>query len=271
MNKTFVVCILLIHTVLVEAQIENSISGSASLAETSTADGQRWAAFHNPASLGYLQKTEFGATFENRFFIKELSTKIAQAAIVTDKVNIGFGLSHFGYSVYHDLLFGAGFARNFSDRFAIGVQFNYFSSFFIEDNCYHGALLGQFGVNVRITDSFSLGFNSFNPFGTNIKTSDGIGRKLPAVFSLGSALNINDALRWRTQIDKDLNANYRFATACDYYIVKQFVVKIGVYGFEYFVPCLGAGFEIDNFAFDLNCELHPLLGLNTFAMLKYKL
>jgi hypothetical protein len=158
MKKTLLFPVLLLNIIAVTAQLENSISGSVSIAETSVADSKNWTAFHNPAMLGYLAETEVGVIFENRFFIKELSTKLVQAAIHTESINVGISFSHFGYSVYHDILAGATFARNFGNRFGIGVQFNYFTSYFVQENKYGGALLGQIGVNMRVTNRFSLGF-----------------------------------------------------------------------------------------------------------------
>ncbi|MDR1592118.1 MAG: hypothetical protein LBS16_04445 [Prevotellaceae bacterium] len=270
MKKTLFVLLALITMIDLSAQLENSISGSASIAETSVADGRRWMPFHNPANLGYLDNTEVGLTFENRFFIKELSTKIAHAGIVTGKVNIGVGVSHFGYSVYHDILAGAALARNFSDRFAIGVQFNYFTSYFVQENRYRGALLGQIGANIKINTRLNVAFNAFNPFLTNIKTETSV-KKLPSVYSLGTSFFFSESLVWRTQADKNLNANYRFATGFEYYFRDVFTLKLGVYGYDYLVSCLGAGLRFGNFFFDLNAEMHPQLGINTMGMLRYKL
>lgn len=252
------------------AQIENSISGSVSLAETSVADRKNWTAFHNPAALGNLTATEFGAVFENRFFIKELSTKIAQAAIHTDKVNIGLAFSHFGYAVYHDILVGVGLARNFNKQFSIGVQFDYFTSFFVEDSRYRGALVGQIGVNLNVSDKLAIGFGAFNPFLAEIKT-DIYHKKIPSVYNIGTSYNFSENLVWRTQIDKDITANYRFATAFEYDFLEKFRLKLGGYGFQYFVTCFGVGFSAKEFSFDLNAEMHPVLGINTLGMLKYKL
>jgi hypothetical protein len=268
--RKFLLLFLPIFPMISLAQLENSISSSASIAETSTADARQWTAFHNPANLAYLDKTEFGATYENRFFIKELSTKIAQTGIATDKVNVGIGVSHFGYSVYHDILAGVVLARNFSDRFAIGVQFNCFTSYFAQENRYRSALLGQIGANIKINARLNIGFNAFNPFLTNIKTETTV-KKLPSVYSLGTSYFFSENLAWRTQADKDLNASYRFATGFDYYFRDLFTLKLGIYGYDYLISCFGAGFKFGNFHFDLNAEMHPQLGVNMFGMLRYKL
>jgi len=268
--KKYFFLLLIIVPLISMAQLENSISGSASIAETSVSDERQWAAFHNPANLGFLQKTEFGATYENRFFIKELSTKIVQVAIPTDKINIGIALSHFGYSVSHDILAGVALSRNFSDKFALGVSVNYFTSYFVQESRYRGAILGQIGANINISSNFNIGFNAFNPFLTNMKTETAV-KKLPSVYSLGTRYFFYQNLAWRTQIDKDLNANYRFATGFDYYLQDVFTIKLGIYGYDYLISCLGIGFNINNFKFDLNAEMHPQLGINTFAMLRYNL
>jgi len=49
-----------------------------------------------------------------------------------------------------------------------------------------------------------------------------------------------------------------------------FSVKLGAYDSDYLVPCIGMGFNAGSFLVDLNCELHPLLGLNTMAAVKYR-
>lgn len=268
--KKYILLVLAIVPLIAVAQLENYISGSLSIAETSVADGRQWTAFHNPANLAYLNSTEFGAIFENRFIIEKLSTKIVQAGISTGKINIGIGFSHFGYSIYHGILSGVALARDFSDRFAIGVSLNYFTNYFVQENRYYGALLGQIGVNIKISDRLNVGFNAFNPFLTNIKTET-TGTKLPSVFSLGTRYFFSENIAWRTQIDKDLNANYRFATGFDYYLKNVFTLKLGIYGYDYLIGCLGVGFRFSDFSFDLNAEMHPVLGINTFGMLKYNL
>lgn len=252
------------------SQVAPVISSSPSIAQTSVADSRSWVGFHNPAALGNMEKTSFGFLFENRYFISELSNKTAQAGIVTEKVNVGLSLSHFGYSLYHEILAGLAFARNFDDKFSIGVQFNYYTAYFSADNQYRGALLGQVGISVRLSSNFNLGFNTFNPFQTNIKT-EYVEKRLPSVYSIGSEYFFASDFVWRTQIDKEISSNYRFATGFEYTMLDIVTAKIGAYGFEYLVPSLGIGIHLSSFYFDLNCDLHPLLGVTTFGMIRYRL
>jgi hypothetical protein len=184
-------------------------------------------------------------------------------------VNAGLSFSHFGYSLYHEMILGLGFARNFSNKFAMGVQFNYYTAFFSASNSYRGAFLPQIGLSVQLSTKFNIAFNTFNPFQSNIQTEFVI-KRLPSIFSMGTGYYFSSDFVWRTQIDKELSSNYRFATGFEYQMVQSIAVKLGAYSSGYLVPCLGIGFRTGAILINLNCEMHPLLGLNTLAAIKYR-
>ena len=251
------------------AQISSILPQTISIAQTSVADSHNWAIFNNPAMLGYIKNTELDIQFENRFLLLELSTKSVQLGFSSEILNTGLSFSYFGYSLYHEMLVGLSFARNFSDKFSMGLQFVYYTSYFTASNSYHGVLLPQFGLSTRLTPKLSLGFNTFNPFQSNIQTEYTI-KRLPSIFSLGTEYYFSSDLVWRTEIDKEVSSNYRFATGFEYQMLQNLNIKLGAYGSDYLIPSLGIGFNVGAFLVDLNCDLHPLLGLNTLASIKYK-
>lgn len=268
--KQFTILIIVLSLFQVcYAQISEIIPAASSIANTSVSDSKSWTAFNNPAMIGYVDRAEIGLQYENRFIINELSTKSFQAAIATSYVNTGISFSYFGYSLYHEMLFGLGFARNFSDKFALGVQFNYLNAFFSATNNYKSAFFPQIGLNVSISPAFHIGFSTFNPFQTNIKTQL-ITKRIPSVFSLGTEYFFSPELVWRFQFDKEISSNYRVATGFEYEMLNFLKIKIGAYAHNYLIPCLGFGFKTGSFYIDMNGELHPLLGLNTFASVKYR-
>jgi len=269
MNKSRLLLALFILGQILHAQISTIIPSSPAIALTSVADMHAWTAFNNPAMLGYLENPEFALQVENRYLLTELSTKSIQLALPSGLLNTGISFSHFGYSLYHEMLLGIGFARNFSDKFAMGVQFNYYTAFFSASNSYHGAFLPQIGLSVRLSPDFSVGFNTFNPFQTNLET-EFVVKRLPSLFSIGTEYFFSKDFTWRTQVDKEVSSNYRVALGFEYQLLQNFVFKLGAYGSDYLVPCLGVGFKTGAFVINLNGELHPLLGLNTLAAIKYR-
>jgi len=269
MKKIIYILSLLVFCQSLQSQISNIIPSSTAIALTSVADTHNWSGFNNPAILGYLNNSELAIQFENRYLLSQLSTKSFQFAFTTNLMNAGLSFSHFGYSLYNEMLLGISFARNFSDKFAMGIQFNYYTAFFNGSNSYYGALIPQIGLSVKLSSDFSLGFNTFNPLQSDIKT-EFVVKRVPSMFSLGTEYHFSQDVVWRTQLDKEVSSNYRLAMGFEYQMLQQLEFKIGAYGSDYLIPCLGVGFNTGLFLVDLNIEMHPLLGLNPLAAIKYR-
>lgn len=250
------------------AQISPVIPSSVSIAGTSVSDAGSLTAFGNPSNSGFVSDIEFGFQYENRYFLPELSTKSLNFILPSEFVNASLSASYFGYSYYNEILVGLGFSKNFADKFSLGVQFDYMTTYFASPNKYHGAFFPQIGLNVRLTPDLHLGFSSFNPFQTQIKTEYNE-KRIPSIFSFGSEYYFSPELVVRVQLDKEISSNYRFATGLEYTMLEFLTIKMGAYHTDYLVPCLGVKSNLGAFTFHLNGELHPLLGMITMASVKY--
>ncbi len=253
------------------SQIAPVVPTSTSIANASVGVTEQWSGFQNTAALAHIDKIEIATQFENRFMINELSTKSVQAGFNLDVVNLGLSFSQFGYSIYNEILAGIGLARNFDDKFSMGVQFNYYSAYFHaeDESRYRGAVLAQLGIASNITKRLTVGFHTFNPFQTNINT-EYTSKRIPSIFSIGTKYQFERNLIWLAQIDKEISSNYRFASGFEYRMVKELTVKMGAYAYEYLVPTIGFGVHLGGFNFHLNGEIHPILGLNTLGHLNYR-
>ncbi len=251
------------------SQITHPHPSSSSIANTSVADANNWSAFQNPAPLSQLSLPQLEVMFENRYVITELSTKSFSIAYPTRHFVPGFSLTHFGFSLYHEMMLGVAFARDFSGKFSLGIQFTYHTAYFVSANRYHAAFYPQIGLNIPIHDDLIIGVHLFNPFGSNIK-SELSTKRVPSIFSLGCSYHFIPELSWRFQAEKEISSNYRVATGFEYIMLNHTRFQLGMYVNEYLVSCLGVGFDLKPFSFDLCTELHPLLGLNTIARLTFK-
>lgn len=219
--------------------------------------------------MSYISGGEAVIMFENRFLLKELSTKTVHLAYTLPFVTAGIQFSYMGYPLYHEMLTGIGFARNFENKFALGVQFNYFSAYFTGINAYRSAFFPQIGLNINITQNTNLGFSTFNPFQAKIQ-SIAIEKRIPSVFSLGAQHFFSHDLSWRVQLDKEISSDYRVATGFEYEMSAFLNAKIGAYYNNYLVMCIGAGFKLSGFYFDVNAEMHPIAGINLLSAIRYK-
>lgn len=252
------------------AQIPHLFPSSTSLAGTSVSDIKNWSPFHNPASLSENETPQFSVQVENRYIITALSTKCFSISYPTNYFVSGLVFSHFGFSRYHEMMLGLAFARKFSDKFNIGLQFNYFTAYFFSSNRYYGAFFPQIGLNFPLNKSLNVGFHISNPFQVKLH-SDLTTKRLPAIFSMGVSNIFSSDFSWRIQFDKEISSNYRLASALDYRLNDTFSFQAGVYGYEYMIACLGFGCHFNQFSVDLAVELHPLLGLITVAGMKFRL
>ncbi len=270
MTKSPTLLLLLLLSQFCLAQITGAIPSSSSIANTSTSDSHHWTAFHNPAILGKIEKSELAVLYENRFQLSELSTKTIQAAYSNNLINTGISLSQFGYSHYQEFMLGIGWGRNFSNKFSMGVQFNYFTNYFEASNTYRAALIAQFGLLMQLSPNFNLGFSSFNPFQSNIK-AEFVVQKIPSIFSYGAEYFFCPELVWRSQLDKEVSSNYRIASGFEYTMLQLVVVKLGAYQSDFLVPCLGLGLSTSAFVLSFNTEMHPLLGLRSNIGMRYQI
>lgn len=268
MKKLFFLFLLYFLSLNTHAQLASVLPTSVSIANTSVADTENWTAFANPANIGYVDQINLGFQYENRFLLSELSTKSLQFAVPTSIVNTAFSASYFGFSLYNEILLGLGFSRNFSNKFSLGVQFNYLTAYFRTPNRYYGSFFPQLGLNYALSTNFHIGFSAYNPFQSVIK-SEYSNQALPSIFSLGGAYNFSPELVFRFQADKEISSDYRFAAGAEYEMLNFLTVKGGIYHNGYLVPCFGFKFNLGTFSFHLNAELHPLLGLVSLASVQY--
>jgi len=268
MKKLIIFFFLSSEIVFAVAQVAPIVPTTTAVANASVADSRHWSAFSNPASIGYVSAINFGFQYENRFFLSELSTKSIDFVLPSRLMSTGISASYFGYSLYNEIMLGIGFSRNFSDKFSLGVQLDYYAAYFAASDKYYGAFFPQIGLNASLTPDFHLGFSTFNPFQSMIKAVD-TSKRIPSVFSLGVEYYLSPELNFKAQVDKEISSNFRTALGAEYSLLNFLTVKAGAYHNDYLVPWFGFSTDFASFSFNLNTELHPLLGLVSMASVRY--
>lgn len=261
---------LLLTASIVAQSSATAIPSATAPANASVAYADSWGIFHNPAILTSVKNTTATLGYENKFFVSELSTASAGVAIPTKYVQVGVALSHFGYSAYSETQVGIALARSFTDKFSMGVQFNYYSVYFSprERERSQGVVVAQIGLLSELSKGFYIGFNAYNPAQTNIKT-DLVEKRIPSIFNLGAMYRFSDKLLWLAQVNKEIGSEVGWATGFEYQVIDVLSVRLGGYGSP-FVPSLGVGLKFGKFRFDANFEQHPALGISSVGSLKYE-
>lgn len=268
MKKILVLVLVYICQLNLFSQTSDIIPFSSTIANASVADDKRYSAFKNPAALGSVSTTNLGISFQNRYLLKELSTKSLFFSSNYKLINFAFCTSYYGYALYNESLSGIVLSRNFNNTFNLGVQYNYYSVYYAAVNKRYGTFFPQVGLLVKLSSAFQFGFSTFNPLQQSIKSSY-LEKRIPSIFSLGCDWKMSDNLNLMFQTDKNISSNYRLAGGFEYVIKDFLTVKTGAYHAEFLVPTLGFGCKMGKAVFHLNAELHPKLGLCTMAELNY--
>jgi len=264
-------CLFLLYSIIslaIISQTHDLQPSTFTVANASVADSKYYSAFKNPASLGAIENSTLGIQYENKFIISQLAKKSFYSAFQNKLLNVGLTANFSGYELYNELLTGIALSKNFNNTFLLGVQYNYYSVYVAETNKRYAAFFPQVGVIARISPSVSIGFSTFNPAQQTIQFKY-LKKQIPSVFSLGTDWKISDELNFLFQTDKNISGNYRFAGGFEYVIKDFLTVRTGAYQAEYLTPCVGFGLKLETFIFQINNELHPILGLTTMAAIQY--
>lgn len=243
------------------AQSPDFLPSAVSIAGVSSPVTSRWSAFGNPASMIQTTPWQFAVQYENRYMLRQFNNVTAQAAYCNKYVNVGLCVTRFGYKHYGEIVVGLAFAHNFADKFSLGLQANYYAAYMGAEEGYRGTVLPQIGFTVAAGKHVTIGFQTFNPFMQHVKARSGAKKQLPSIYTLGVDYRFYRGFSWLTELQKNLRGDWRVATGVEWQAIEMLRVKLGMHADRYFVGCLGVGMTFKGFGFDINAELHPILGV----------
>ena len=229
-----------------------------------------FAPFENPATLSYVKKFEVSGFFQNRYAEKELSTAGGHIAVATKPLNIGAAFVQYGFMDYHEQMFSVGLAREIGKRFALSVQADYYCVHYSSLSGSDGKFLVQIGFVATPAKNLYIGFHTFNPVQTKLRT-DGLELDIPSVFALGLSYWFNPKVVASAVCEKDIFGEFRFAVEADYAVYESFRVKAACLKEGEIMPAVGCGVSVKGFAVDTNFKINTRLGVVPEIALTYAL
>ncbi len=273
--KNFFTLLLFISVgIALSAQTTTSVGGAraAGMANAGITNTDVWAVFNNPAAYSWLNNKTAGLYYENRFLMKETGYGALAFSSPLMGGNIGFGYSHFGYSLFQSDKFALGFSQQLFKNFALGLQVNYFS---VRQADYYGnlnSLTFEAGVMSKPNDKLSVGVYVFNPI--NLSYFEDTDLKMPVALRLGFSYLFSKSLLLSVETGKAINGYTPvFRSGIEYSINEQFAVRTGVAmsPIEY---SFGLGyknnFQKNKIGFDLAYSYHEVLGSTPKLSINYE-
>ena len=242
---------------------------SAGMATASVVLTDVWASANNQAGLGFLEQPTAALYYENRLNVKNLSLQAATFAIPVQSTTIGVNYRYFGFSKYHESKFGLAVAKQIGEKFALGVQMDYFQTHFAGDYGNVGILCAEIGLLCKPVENLIVGAHLFNVARSKQKVN--YDELMPTIMRLGVGYTIHDKATVSVETEKDLRMNAIFKGGLEYSPIDDLFLRCGMSNGTMHQFSFGLGYEWKNLTVDISFSHHKFLGFSPHISLIAKL
>ena len=227
-----------------------------------------WSIQNNPAGMANYRFFGVGISYENRFFMKELSLYNA-ALVMPMKIGI-FGLSfnRFGFESFNENKLGLAYARSFGPYLKMGLKLDYLWFKFSDEYAKRRTATFEFGIQSDVTQDLCVGVYIFNPINVKLKTIHN--ERVPIVFRFGLSYKITKDFLATSEVEynSDNSLDYRFGL--EYNTLKEFYIRVGVHT-NPATACFGIGYSLNRVVIDVSATMNQYTGVSFQSSLIFKI
>lgn len=227
-----------------------------------------WSVFGNQAGLAGINRPVVGGSFQNRFLVNELSTRVGLLVLPVQSSVFAFSLSQFGKIPFRQEKYGLAYARQISPKLNFGVQFNSYRLFLSEENRSVSSFGAELGVQYLFTERFVVGFHVVNPYRTGVKLSSGMFR-YPSRIKAGAFYRLSDLFNLTSELENDFDDHVVLKSGIEYNILEKLFVRAGVSSKPYQLSG-GIGFHVKKLSLDLATTYNQYLGNSPSVSFQYE-
>lgn len=228
-----------------------------------------WSTFHNQAGIALAKNVSAGFYYESRFNVDELSLSAGTFLLPVNAGSFGLSFYQFGKGNFKEHKFGIAFGKQLSSSINAGVQLNYFSQTFPENQRAKGTATVEGGIIWQTTDALYLGAHIFNPFMAGFETPSGK-QKLPTIFRIGGHYQFDEMVLAVIEFQKENNAPARLKTGIEFEPVEKFALRFGVTG-KPLNYTAGMGYKTGKISADIGFSYHGNLGVTPSVSVQFGL
>ncbi len=225
-----------------------------------------WSVQKNQAGIAALKTPTASIAYENRYLIKEISTKSAAFVVPVSKYVLGAAFQSYGINAYNETRGGLTLARAFSPKLLTAISVNYHQ---IQISNYGNAqaVSVEVGVQYQALKNLWLAAHIANP--NSSKFGNNTDEIIPAHIQFGGSYTFSEKLIISTEFEKILDSQADFKTGLEYKVIKAFALRGGV-SMNPFKQYAGFGLELKDLLFDFGISSHPILGYSPQISLGYE-
>lgn len=271
MKRPSITFILFIFGFLNIYALENHPTGARSLALSHAfiSISDVWSTFHNQAGLAQIEQFSAGIFHESRFMVDELSLSAGSLILPVNSGTFGFSFSQFGQGSFKENKLALAFAKQLSEKFYAGIQFDYFMQRFPENSSTFGFTTFDVGIIYSPNKRLFLGAHIFNPISNGIETPEGK-QNMPAIFRVGGHYQFDKMVLITIETQKDSKNTFLIKTGIEFSPAKNLALRFGVSGKPTNYTA-GLGYSFRKISTDIGFSYHGNLGLSPSVSIQFNL
>ncbi|MBN2166542.1 MAG: hypothetical protein JW717_09725 [Marinilabiliaceae bacterium] len=227
-----------------------------------------WSVQGNPAGNGSAKSTEFALLVENRYSLKELTTRGFSCIVPTKFGIINAAPFQFGFSDLNISRYTLGYSRFFGTKVLAGFQLNYWSVY-ISGSGYFNTLISDFGLIYSVLPQLTIGVHLFNPEQSSIEYQY-YDYEIPGQISYGIGWKFMKSSTYYIEFEKEYDSSPNISNAVQSELYKGFIGRIG-YSYSRNEISSGVGIIIRSFDINLGFLYHQPLGFISSISLAYNI
>ena len=242
---------------------------SSGMASSSVVLTDIWSSSNNQAGLAFLKQPTAAAYYENRLNVKSLSLQAGAFAMPIHATVVGFNYHYFGFSKYNESKFGLAVAKRLGEKFAVGVQLDYYLTHFAGDYRNTGFLCGEIGVLYEPVENLTIGAHLFNL--TRSRQKVDYDRRAPTIMRLGAGYTIQEKATISVETEKNLLMDVIFKAGLEYSPIDDLFLRCGMSTGVLYQYSFGVGYGWKNITVDISFSHHKFFGYSPHISLIAKL
>jgi hypothetical protein len=225
-----------------------------------------WSAQSNQAGLAGLERLQISVAYENKFGVKDLSTKSAVFALPFKNYVIAASFTSYGVESFAETKTGLSLAKNFGNKLYLAVNANYHQ---IKITNYGNAnsFSVEAGIQYKVMSNLWLASHIANP--NQSKFNENNDQIIPAHIQFGANYRLSKQLMICGEIEKIVDGDVDFKTGIEYKIIDFLSLRGGI-SVNTFKQYAGFGLIYQKIEFDFAVSSHPVLGYSPQISLGYE-
>jgi hypothetical protein len=263
--KAYSFLILILLSISAYAIDNNYAAKNAAMGNTGVTNKDLNAAFTNQAGLGFVNKTQFGVGFQQKFMLNDIRQITTAFLLPTKTGTFSANAVYFGFTEFNETKFGLGFGKKLSEKTSIGIQLDYLQQH-VANETNQSAYTFELGLLTQVSKKVSLGIHTFNPYPLNRNLFQS---QLPSNACIGLGWKTSKAVNVNAEISSGLTSiKPNFKAGLEYNLIKKFYLR-GGFQTQPSLYCFGFGYYFNKFKIDFSNSIHSVLGSSTQINLTY--